>query len=116
MLETFSGNYTIKQIFKDNWPDFLEKHKNDIRPSIIENVDKMMNCGDIDKMGYSRFSCPCCGDEKFVAHTCKSRFCNSCGKVMTDNWIKKAQSEFLNVPYYHIIFSPPCELWWLFRG
>jgi len=35
---------------------------------------------------------------------------------MTDNWIKKMQEEFLNVPYHHLIFSPPSELWRLFRG
>lgn len=116
MLETIGGNNTIKQIFKDNWSCFLKKHKNNIRPAVIENVDKMLDCGNKDKMGYHTYECPDCGKKVFVAHTCKSRFCNSCGKVMTDNWIKKAQSEFLNVPYYHLVFSPPSELWWIFRS
>ena len=100
MLETINGKYTIEQIFKDNWDWFLEKHQTDIRPVVIENVEKILACGDKDKMGYSLYQCPDCGQKKFVAHTCKSRFCNSCGKVMTDNWIRKAQAEFLNVFYY----------------
>lgn len=27
MLETINGNYTIKQILKDNWQGFFEKYK-----------------------------------------------------------------------------------------
>lgn len=117
MLETVSGKskYTIKEILKDNWEWFYNKHKDAIRPAVVENVEKVIACGDKDKMGYSLFHCEKCGHKHVVPHTCKSRFCNSCGKVMTDNWIEKAQSEFLNVPYHHIVFSPPSELWLLFR-
>lgn len=118
MYETIkaSSKYTIKQIFKDNWPDFLNKHKTDIRPAVLENVEKIMACGDKDKIGYSLYICSLCGHTHYVAHTCKSRFCNSCGKIMTDKWMDKAQKELLNVPYYHVVFSPPEELWLIFRG
>lgn len=116
MIETIGGKYTIKQIFEDNWDWFLNKHRDNIRSTVIDNVEKVLACGDKDKLGYSRYTCNCCGKHRFVTHTCKSRFCNSCGKVMTDKWIIKAQSEFLNVPYYHLVFSPPEELWLLFRS
>ncbi|MFH1029908.1 MAG: transposase zinc-binding domain-containing protein [bacterium] len=79
MLETFTGNYTLKQILKDNCPAFLAKHNGKIRPTIIKEVEKVINCGDKDKMGCHLYVCPNCGEEKFVPHTCKSRFCNSCG-------------------------------------
>jgi len=115
MLETIGGKYTIKQIFKENWERF-RLERGDIRPIVIKEVEKIMACGDKDKLGYSLYACKKCGHKHFVAHTCKSRFCNSCGKVMTDNWIKKMQKEFLNVSYHHIVFSPPSELWLLFRG
>ena len=52
MLETINGNYTIKEIFKDNWSWFFEKHQANIRPVVIENVEKILACGDKDKMGY----------------------------------------------------------------
>lgn len=115
MFETFGGYYTIKQILKDNWGWFVKKFKGKIRDSVIENVDKVMNCGDKDKMGYHLYECPDCGEEKYVAHTCKSRFCNSCGKVATDKWINNTCAYFLNVPHHHIVFNPPSELWYLFR-
>ena len=82
MLETFSGKYTIKDILKDNWEWFYAKWKHNIRNVVLENVEKVMACGDKDKLGYSLYKCAFCNEKHYVAHTCKSRFCNSCGKVI----------------------------------
>lgn len=117
MLETITGRYTIKQILKDNWRAFFEKYKGDpgIRDAVVENVKKVIACGDPEQMGFSVYECPKCGHRHTVPHTCKSRFCNSCGKVMTDNWIAWAEKNFLNSSYHHIVFSPPDGLWSFFR-
>ena len=114
MLEQIQGKYTLKQIFKDNWKAFLSIHN--VREIVKENVEKVMNCGDKDKLGYSLYECKKCHYQHYSANTCKSRFCNSCGKVATDNWIKNAQERFVNLPHHHIVFSPPSELWLLFRS
>jgi translation initiation factor 2 gamma subunit (eIF-2gamma) len=115
MIETIGGKYTIKQILKDNWGWFCDKHKGKIRKNVLAEVEKILSCKDVSKLGYSSYTCFDCGHTHIVAHTCKSRFCNSCGKKMTDDWIAKAEKSFLNVPYHHIIFSPPEELWLFFR-
>jgi hypothetical protein len=118
MLETIQGNYTIKQILKDdgNWERFLVEHPRRVRKTVLDEVAKVLACGNKDVLGYSVFLCMKCGRYRFVPHTCKSRFCNSCGKVMTDNWMDRAERELLNVPYYHVVFSPPSELWLLMAG
>lgn len=118
MLETIkaSSNYTIKQIFKDGFSGFCDVYGNDIRNVVLENATKIMNCGDKDKLGYSVYSCPTCSSKHIVAHTCKSRFCNSCGKVKNDEWIVRAQDRLLNVPHKHLVFTIPSELWLLFRS
>lgn len=95
MLETISGKYTIKQIFKENWEWFYSKHKDHIRESVLKEVEKILACKDKDKLGWSLYECNECGHKHYAPHTCKSGFCNSCGKIMTDNWIKKMQKEFL---------------------
>ena len=116
MLEFIQASkYTIKAIFKDNWSWFYAKHKNLIRDNVIAEVKKILSCKEIKELGYSTYLCETCGRKHIVANTCKSRFCNSCGKKMTDDWIAKAQKSFLNVPYHHIVFSPPEELWLFFR-
>ena len=116
MIEIIQGSkYTIKSIFKDNWGWFLDKYRTRIRKSAVSEVEKILSCKDIKKLGFSTYSCSSCGHQHRVAHTCKSRFCNSCGKKMTDDWIAKAQKSFINVPYHHLVFSPPEELWLFFR-
>lgn len=114
MLEIIAGKFTLKQMLNDNWDRFYSVFKDVIRPNAALEVEKVRSCKDPTKLGYSTYACSC-GHTHVVAHTCKSRFCNSCGKVMTDNWIVKAEASFLNVPYHHVVFSPPEELWLFFR-
>lgn len=103
--------YTIKQIFEDHWISFKDERESELRPSIIDEVEKMLACRDFAKLGYAVYRCPECGKvERIIPFSCKSRFCNSCGKVAVDNWIDNACSWFLDVPYHHLVFTIPKEL------
>jgi Transposase zinc-binding domain/Putative transposase len=116
MREHISGAYTIKQIFEDDghWARFQSAHPH-LRQNIPDEVEKMLRCKDPQASGYHRYACPDHpGESIVVPHTCKSRFCSSCGKVMTDQWIEKAMNEFLDVPYHHIVFTMPSQLWNIF--
>ena len=116
MLEHVSGKYTIKQIFEDNgnWERFQAEHPN-LRQNIPDEVAKVLRCKDPQESGYHRYACPDHpGETRVVPHTCKSRFCSSCGKVGTDQWIERAMVSFLDVPYRHIVFTIPSELWNIF--
>lgn len=44
-----------------------------------------------------------------VFHTCKSRFCPSCGIAQTKQWVEKFEFLFCNTSYKHIVFHPPEE-------
>ena len=115
MIETIkTSRYTIKQILQENWDEFYRKNERLIRPVVIENVKKVMACGNKDILGYNTYVCPECKEKVFVAHTCKSRFCNSCGKVKNDEWIEKAQTRLFNIPHKHLVFSIPWEIRLLF--
>ena len=115
MLETIrTSEYTIKQILKENWADFYDRHKDMIRPVVVENVEKVMACGDKNILGYNTYVCPGCREKIFIAHTCKSRFCNSCGKVKNDEWVERAQTRLFNIPHKHLVFTVPREIKLLF--
>ncbi len=116
MQEVLSGKYTIKEVLNDFWDDFLHDHAGNIRPAVIENVTKVINCGNSEAMGFTTYTCPICKDTKKIPHTCKSRFCNSCGKVKNDEWITKAEQSLFNVPHKHVVFTIPQELWLLFAA
>ena len=77
----------LKRIFLDHWPQFDRKHPG-IRPAIRKNVTKMLKCG-TEEMGFHHYQCLSCGAERKVPHTCKSRFCPSCGVGQTERWIEQ---------------------------
>jgi len=58
-------------------------------------------------LGYHKYSWPEHPEEKRVVphSSCKSRFCNSCGKVIADQWTKKASRYFPHPPFYHLTFN-----------
>jgi len=115
MIETIqTSEYTIKQILEENWGTFYDKHQALIRPVVVENVKKVISCGDKNILGYNTYVCPGCRGKVFVAHTCKSRFCNRCGKVKNDEWVEKAQTRLFNIPHKHLVFTIPWELRLLF--
>lgn len=111
MLETLTGPYTLKQIFQDHWGFFLAAYGDRIRPSIVEEVAKVMRCRDPLQQGCHRYRCPDHPEvERIIPHSCKSRFCSSCGKVASDHWMEQALAAFLDVPYHHLVFTLPQEL------
>ena len=110
-MEIFTGPHKIKYILQDNknWEHFVLKHPELMRPSVLENIQKLFDCG-TEVMGYHTYVCPGCDYTIRVPHSCKSRFCSSCGKVATDKWMKESLNRLLNVPYFHIVFTAPHTL------
>ncbi len=109
-METFRG-IKIRQILLDNnnWWNFYNKHAHLIRDSIIINVCKLLACGSAF-LGFHQYTCQTCGNSKKVFHSCKSRFCSSCGKKATEEWIAKNLSILPQTPWQHITFTLPQEL------
>lgn len=110
-MELFSGKITIKHILQhnNNWECFYAKHKNRIRESVVENINKLFLCR-TQELGFHKYQCPHCGETVTVAHSCKSRICSSCGKLATDRWISSSLSQFPNVSYQHLVFTVPEEM------
>lgn len=113
-MEIVSG-IKIKDILLDkgNWWKFFLKHKNLIRLSIITNVLKLLTCR-TSFLGYHHYVCPTCKKGIKVPHTCKSRFCSTCGKKATDNWIEKNFNILPDTKWQHITFTMPDKLWIFF--
>ena len=114
-----SNGIKLRTIFLDNgnWLKLFLKHRDLIRLSIIVNVLKLLVCR-TSFLGYHHFVCPTCSKSIKVPHSCKSRFCPSCGKKATDVWIKNSFNSLPRTTWQHITFTMPSELWaffWLNR-
>ena len=88
-------NFRLKDIFSDHWNSFLKNNPNlNIRPVVLKEVNKMISCR-TSELGYSVYECPDCGEIKFSYHTCKSRFCPSCG----NKYVRKRTEAILQKCY-----------------
>ena len=95
-MEIITWNITIKQIFSDFFTIFEKEHPELVSKNIKENVGKMLACRDPDKMRLSQYQCLNHTNHIVkVPHSCKSRFCNTCGKIHTDEWISNCNNSFI---------------------
>lgn len=88
---------------------FKKWHNGKIREAVLFNVKKILKCR-TGQLGFHAYKCPKCGEVKLVPHSCKSRFCSSCGKIATDRWIGERLSDILPVEYHHLVFTLPWQL------
>jgi hypothetical protein len=101
--------YRITDILALHWEAFFQTKKGWIRPVVIETVRKLLACR-TPALGCHVYVCPAGHEARIVPHSCKSRFCPTCGKHATDRWADGALSDLLEVPYHHVVLSAPCQL------
>src|SRR5258708_25255910 len=81
-------------------------------PAIRENFLKIIQCG-TSALGAEVYASET--ERKLVYHTCKSRFCPSCGHRATLLWQEEMDASLPDIPYVNVNFTMPCELWPIFR-
>ena len=79
------------------------------RQSVIENVDRMINCGD-PSFGGAMYGCSKCGTLKFVPFRCHSRFCPSCGNKYSIDRTTSMSFKIIDVQHRHCVFTIAEEL------
>ena len=78
---SFKSTGLIASIFEDHWGKTYLENKSLIdnyRPNATIEIQKIIDCAN-KNLGCSLYVCPKCNDIVFIGHTCKSRFCSSCG-------------------------------------
>ena len=108
--------FHIKDIFNDWWDDYKIKFKDRNRRPIIDKVvDKFLLCKSF-LLGYSLYECPSCHKEAVVPHTCKTRFCSSCGNKYNEDRAISINSKLFKWKHRHVVFTIPEELRVYFRN
>jgi hypothetical protein len=54
--------------------------------------------------------CDQCGYERNAFNSCRDRHCPKCQCLARAQWIEDRQSELLEVPYFHLVFTVPEEI------
>lgn len=74
---------------------------------VRENFSKIIKCGTI-ALGAEVYASET--ESKLVYHTCKSRFCTSCGQRATEEWQNDLEAILPDIPYIGITLTMPKEL------
>jgi hypothetical protein len=54
--------------------------------------------------------CDQCGHERNCFNSCRDRHCPKCQSLARAQWIEDRQSELLDCPYFHVVFTLPEEI------
>jgi hypothetical protein len=54
--------------------------------------------------------CDQCGYERNCFNSCRDRHCPKCQSLARAQWIEHRQSELLDCPYFHVVFTVPEEI------
>lgn len=100
-----------KNILQSIFTDYYEQIQYLLHPrtSVMENIDRMILCGDASQGG-AMFGCPHCGELKFVPFRCKSRFCPSCGNKYNQMRSLHISCKLVACNHRHCVFTIPEEL------
>ena len=97
----------LQKIFIDHYEEI--KYSLHPRDSVMDNIDKMINCGD-PSFGGAMYGCSKCGKLKFVPFRCKSRFCPTCGNKYSMERTNAMSFKIIGVNHRHCVFTIAEEL------
>ena len=97
----------LQDIFRDHYEEMI--YTLHPRQSVIDNVEKMINCGN-PSFGGAMYGCPHCGKLKFVPFRCHSRFCPTCGNLYAMQRATSMSFKLADVPHRHCVFTIDSQL------
>lgn len=92
----------LQQIFTDYYEEI--EYTLHPRKTEMENIDKMIHCGD-PSFGGAMYGCPHCGKLKFVPFRCHSRFCPTCGNKYAMERTTSMSFKLVHVTHRHCVFT-----------
>jgi hypothetical protein len=94
--------------FERAYPERFQAKYGFWRPVIRSSINKFLECGDL-KEGFARVRCPDCGEEFFVAFSCRQRSCcPSCDQKRALLLAHRLNGEVLAaVPHRQWVFTIP---------
>lgn len=93
---------TLQEIFTDHYEEMV--YTLHPRYAVIENVERMIHCGD-PAFGGAMYGCTKCGNLKFVPFRCHSRFCPTCGNKYSMERTTSMSFKLIKVSHRHCVFT-----------
>jgi hypothetical protein len=79
-------------------------------PSLQRRVMQAITACRTAALGGHREACDQCGHQRIAYNSCCNRHCPKCQSLARAQWIEDRQSELLDCPYFHVVFTLPEEV------
>lgn len=96
----------LAEVFARYGPAYLEKYGPALLPSHRRAMRDVVRCR-TEEMGGQVYCCNRCGHRHYVYHSCRNRSCPQCHHEQAQVWLEQRRREFLNVRYFHVVFTVP---------
>ncbi len=104
-------NNLMSNVLQDIFKDYYKEMLYTLHPSksVIENVNRMINCSD-PSFGGAMYSYSKCGTLKFVPFRCHNRFCPTCVTKYSIDRTTSMSFKIINAQHHHCVFTIDFEL------
>jgi len=101
--------FRLADFFDQHWDSYVKSPSEYIAPEQFKAVAAMRVCR-TEALGVDHYACPECGEVSHVYHSCKNRFCPTCSWKDTLQWAEKMESQMMDIPHRHVVFTLPHQL------
>jgi hypothetical protein len=106
---TEEKKFRLADFFDQHWDTYVKSPSEYIAPEQFKAVAAMRVCR-TEALGVDHYACPECGEVSHVYHSCKNRFCPTCSWKDTLQWAEKMESQMMDIPHRHVVFTLPHQL------
>jgi len=99
----------LADIVRRHGTSYLARFGDAVLPSHVRALRSIQLCR-TPALGGHCARCTQCGQEHVLYHSCRHRACPQCGRDATERWLNRQRDLLLPVPYFHVVFTLPCEL------
>lgn len=98
--------YRLADYFNRWWDEYAKHPTEYITPEQYKAANAIRVCRTA-ALGIDTYACPECGEVREIYHSCKNRFCPTCGWRDTLKWAARMKDKLLRVPHRHVVMTLP---------
>src|ERR1700736_3697887 len=96
----------IADIFRDHGPAWRKANAGHVSLGQLKVMSAIESCRTV-ALGGHVMRCEDCSYTQIAYNSCRNRHCPKCQGSQALAWMKKRESELLDVPYFHVVFTLP---------
>jgi hypothetical protein len=99
----------LADVFRTQQSDFLRRWSRTLSRHQRKALRDIQNCRTAALGGHLQ-QCDRCGHRVLLYNSCRNRHCPKCQATARARWLAQRQTELLQVPYFHVVFTLPQQI------